>query len=442
MKTLFWLQIALIGGVLFLSAVVQPRAVLHLASAQGNVPLEFRAATLSLADVALGALALVTLLRLVAEGAYRRRFAGFAAQAVMGPGKWWMLLFLWMAATSLYALDGTLAAVDLVLIVLVFLLCLTLADLIRHEPASRAPTVIILIVSGILFSVIALGQALNRNPLGLWALGEVERAASDTSAFYRAPALTSHPNQLGGYLLVALAAVLVAIYNLRGTRWRLPLLLVGGLLLAGMVTTLSRSAALGLGVMGFSVLVSLWPNLPFALRRQVISISMIAIVVGSAWALGLLAADPVNIYERTFAPREFFFDQAWPVIQDHPVSGVGAGNLMLAVGPGADPTLELLLPVRNVYLYVLGESGLIGLVLFVMGCLSLLRRRNEANPYSLMFTSALLGACVIGFFDNYFWAVHPFRAYFFCLLGVCLGGVRVLRSNSPLVERPLAWVDG
>jgi O-antigen ligase len=426
-----WLQYFLISTTLILSALSAPRLLVYIASLQANIPLEFRGVMLSLSDFSVGALLLVTILRLGINSAYRERLSRFIGPLVQGNGKWWLLLVLWLAVGLFYALDGVMLRFAVLHLGLMVVLAAILADLFHNEPASRRIILIVMVFSGMSQAVIALLQALNRNPLGWWALGEIERFSYDTNSFYRAPGLTTHPNYLGGYLLVALAATCVLAMIYWHSRWRIPLVSAGIVLLAGMVTTLSRSAALGLLVAVLFLIFTQWKNLPARQRRLVMLSFGSVLLMGGILALIFLAVDPANIFRRTLAPREFFFEQSWPVIQDHPWLGVGAGNLMLAVGPREGLELVDLLPIHNVYLYIWGESGLPGMLLFIIAAFSLLRRPNVIVPYALYFKAAFIGVLVISLFDNYFWAIHPFRVYFFCLLGLCWATTQPTAASNP-----------
>ncbi|HUN10022.1 MAG TPA: O-antigen ligase family protein [Aggregatilineales bacterium] len=430
---LFRLQILLVAATLFLSGITGPRLTVYLASQQANIPLEFRGILLSLPDLTLIVLLLVTAARLVTEADYRARLLEFVQWAGRGAGKWWVLLLGWMLIGVLFALNGAVALYSSLHLGMALALALILGDLFLQHERIRLVVVGTLIAGGVFQAGIALLQAVNGNALGLGVLGEVEPATSAATSFYRAPGLTSSPNHLGGYLLIALAIGALTQYGFRNTRWRIPLIGIIGLLLAGIVTTLSRSTALGVLAWALSVLPFVWTSLPYIVRRNLISGAMLTILLGSAWATALLAADPTNIYQRTFAPRDFFFVETWPLIQENPILGVGAGNLMLEVGARTvDQTL--LQPVRNAWLYIWAESGLPGVLLFFMGCWALLRGRNRSSGYSLVFTGALLGICVIALFDHYFWAVHPLRVYFFGLVGLCLGSQLLPASDWSAVN--------
>jgi hypothetical protein len=417
----FILQLLLIAATFILSAFTGLRLEVYLASTQTNIPLEFRGILFYLPELTLIGLLLVTGLRLLVEPAYRVRLFQFGRWCALGPGKWWLLLLLWVLIGSLFALDGAVAWYTTLHLALTLAMAFLLSDLFLNQERTRMVIVVALLGGGLLQAGVALLQAINGHPLGWTVLGEAARLPTDPSPFYRATGLTGNPNHLGGYLLLPLVMIALANYGFRNSGWRFPLIAATGLILAGMVATLSRSTALGVFTWGLSVLPFVWTSLPYIVRRNLISGAMLAVLLGGAWATGLLAADPLNIYQRTFGPRNFFFEETWPVIQSSPLVGVGGGNLMLAVGPREGLEAPILRPVLNAYLFIWAEYGLPAVFLFFMGCWALLRGRNRSSGYSLVFTGAVLAFCVIALFDHYFWAVSPLRVYFFGLVGLCLG---------------------
>jgi O-antigen ligase len=147
-------------------------------------------------------------------------------------------------------------------------------------------------------------------------------------------------------------------------------------------------------------------------RRLIISGALAVSVIGAGLALVATRGDIVS---RFFMGREFFFDWSWAEIQASPVIGAGAGNLMFAISERGVNERDVL-PVHNVYLYVWGETGLIGMVLFVLGCGSVLGVISQ-RPERLIWGGALLGVCVTMLFDNYWWAILPYRVLFFWVIG-------------------------
>jgi O-antigen ligase len=95
---------------------------------------------------------------------------------------------------------------------------------------------------------------------------------------------------------------------------------------------------------------------------------------------------------------------------------------MLEVGRIWGMDIEHLLPVHNVYLYIWAELGLPGLALFLLGCFSILKRlRSRLSANMLLWLCCFLAICGVMIFDNYWWAVHPFRVVFLCVVGLWWG---------------------
>jgi O-antigen ligase len=91
-----------------------------------------------------------------------------------------------------------------------------------------------------------------------------------------------------------------------------------------------------------------------------------------------------------------------------------------------------LLPVHNVYLFIWAEQGLPGLALFVVGCgVILWRLRRTDQPEVLIWSACFLAICTVNLFDNYFWAVHPFRVVFFWVIGLWWAYAYPLAATEP-----------
>jgi O-antigen ligase len=401
----------------FISVISKPRLLLLEINNQTNIPIEFRALLVSLPDFFVIALLFITAIRLVMDDPYRQRLINSVSLIVRRfGGLWWLVLVLWMAVGLVWSREPALQRFDTIHALLLLLMALIVADLI-HEPDSRIflSGVWGLLVSAAIQSVVAVLQILSGGPLGWWSLGEIDRFSYETTAFYRAPGLSMHPNYLGGYLVVALfAAVLLARQNV--ARGKSPVLpgVIGVMCIIGIVATLSRSAMLS-ALVGFTPLVIIWLlNVNQRLRPYIIGGIGLAVVAAAVWGYLVLAG---NVQARIFSPREFFFDYSWEVVTQSPIIGVGAGNLMIAVGANRLDYVPHLLPVHNVYLYIWGELGLIGLALFLIGCFSILRRVRFTRDM-LIWGCCFAAICIIMLFDNYWWAVHPFRVIFFWVLGL------------------------
>jgi O-antigen ligase len=419
LATLQIISLALIG---FVSVISSPRQMLLEVLDQPNIPLDFRIVALSLPDFVVVVLLAVTVIRLLADSVYRERLLDTLGTVLLRLGGiFWALLAGWMALGMLWAGSAVMVRYSTLHLLCVLATALVLADLVRADEAPGGRAILYGLLAGACVqSVLAVLQVINNGPLGLWALGEISRFWYAPTNFYRAPGLSMHPNYLGGYQMIGLfASILLGVqFRREGRSLALPAL-AGVASAIGLIATLSRSALVGTGVGLLPLVLGVFVRVRGRARIVFMLGGTAALILAGIWLLIALRSD---IQTRIFAPREFFFDDSWAVIQGAPVLGVGAGNLMLEVGRMRADSSPNLLPVHNVYLYVWGEVGLPGVILFVAACGAILvRLRPRFGRDSRLWTLCLLAVCVVMLFDNYFWAVHPFRVLFFWVIGMGWG---------------------
>jgi len=413
------LQTVLLCVIIFVSVISSPRSMLLEISPQPNIPVEFRIIALSLPDYFVAALFVLTILRLLFDADYRGRLAATANWIFSSwGGRWWGGLALWMVIGTLWAGDSSILRFTTLHFILLLIMAVILADLARQR--RERVLLLVLILSGVVQSAVAVAQMVNSGPLGLWGLGEVDRFTYETTAFYRAPGLSMHPNYLGGYLMVALFACAVLIRQQLQEKKSVVLPVLAGFIIGvGMVMTLSRSAMLSTAV-GFAPIVALIMWSTARRNRWLMGVGLVVIIVTAAALIWIILSG--DLQARIFASREFFFTYSFEIIKQHPILGVGAGNLMLEVGRMWGMTIEHLLPVHNVYLYIWAELGLPGLALFLLACFSIIRHgRQRPMSDSLVWLCCFLAICVVMLFDNYWWAVHPFRVVFVWVIGLWWG---------------------
>lgn len=227
-----------------------------------------------------------------------------------------------------------------------------------------------------------------------------------------------HPNVLGGCTLLFLSGP-AALYltDQKHRPWALVLLVGGAALL---VLTFSRSVWLGLGVAGLVI----------ALRYRQFPLKRLA-ATGLATLTGLLVtavplqrliltragADSVGTETFSNAGRVWLMEQAFRLIRDHPITGVGVG-IFIVESALRTPYGYFVEPVHNVPLLIVAELGLPGALIGVgLGVLILLRVWRATQPRAILFSAMLLGLLCISFFDHYLWTLAPGRM----LLGLALG---------------------
>jgi O-antigen ligase len=258
------------------------------------------------------------------------------------------------------------------------------------------------------------------------------------------------------------AAVISCIYaNYRG---RLVYGLIATLLLAGVYSTLTRSA--WLGAFGALVLIAM----VYAPRGVRVFGLAVVILIGSFSALGLkeqlvrlkrdknlTAADA----EKSIQLRPLLVVVAWEMFQDHPLIGHGYGHYFEHNGPyHNDRSYQLPLEEartyaqHNVLLSVLVDTGLIGLSMFVTWIMMLVgiswRLARDVTPQQetrwigLLFLGAMTAYLCNGMFQDVM-IIPMVHMFLFFLAGVCvttyqrgLAGQRGQQTRPVQADQPVA----
>lgn len=255
--------------------------------------------------------------------------------------------------------------------------------------------------SGAMLGLIAL---LGAGPQALQGGGAV--------ATNRATGSFTHPNQLGGYMVLALPVTIVLVSEIRG--WlRIALLAAVAVEIAGLSLTLARGAILG-GAAASVVLLA-WPGY----RRVVLAglaVLMVVIVVNPGLVQThetqtiVTRLKTVGKFRETSGGRIRLWRATPRIIADHPLIGIGAGNF-----PTVSPDYGVLdagaVPfdhAHDVPLTIAVETGLVGLALFVWFGVSVARaglsalRRSDRTGFKLALAllAAYVGMAVVSVTDD------------------------------------------
>jgi O-antigen ligase len=197
---------------------------------------------------------------------------------------------------------------------------------------------------------------------------------------YRPNALTGDPNHLAVMLCIPLLTLLPVYLRLeRGHRLRVPLAVVLGFLFLVMLSTLSRSGLLGLGV-GLLVLA-----IPY--RRRLVSRALVvplgavtAVLVGVVWThrhyFEVLIKSRVQTGGRSESAHFGVYDFVPQVIHSHPLFGLGLNTFSVYYefvtgksnwGP------------HSFYVALIVETGLVGAVVFLLFLRYLFARLHAAR---------------------------------------------------------------
>lgn len=287
-------------------------------------------------------------------------------------------------------------------------------------------------------TLIALGEWIKQASLGLQLLGEwrfsvltpgIAKVLIGSQEFLRPYATFPHPNVLGGILAIVAACDLhFFLSNKTYTRLSLFYFLLFSL---SLFLTFSRSAWL---VYLILVVLVLGYNLRFKTKLRLF-------FKPERWLLILAIASPLIlvsplVWQRLYAlqtidqpsvERRWELNQAaLAMFRQRPLLGVGVNQFVpnlekyvLISGPG-----RFLQPVHNLYLLILTEHGILGLLVF-FGFLFLLfkpflfpacRVPRDGFPILLIW----LGIFIISFFDHYFWTLQAGQLFFWLSIGLTL----------------------
>ena len=283
--------------------------------------------------------------------------------------------------------------------------------------------------------------------------------------FFRAFGTFGQPNPFGGFMGIALPLGMMAAWAQLAVIWRRlrdsgrpplwPLLqfcawgLLSLTLVAALLASWSRGAWLGTVVAGLCMLIAL----PKRLRSGLALAALIASLTAATWSAGLLprsivlrlttAASElitvsdvrgVEITPSNYAviERLAHWQAAIRMAEDAPLFGVGLGNYEIVYD---DYRLvnweEPLGHAHNLYLNLLAETGVIGLIAYLAFWVIVFRMtwslRSQPDPFSRCIAVGLLGAwayvAVHSVFDNLY--VNNL----FLHIGVLLGVLAILHRR-------------
>ena len=278
----------------------------------------------------------------------------------------------------------------------------------------------------------------------------IELRGGGATATNRAQASFAHPAVLAFFLVLALPCAICL--SLADRAWlRLPMLVASGVMLAGLMLTLTRGAIIGAAV---SLAVLLW--LP---RFRLLAATLLAgmLIFGATNLTPLLSSPQASVVATRLStvtgseiqtnPRLRIYRGAPEMVIDHPLFGIGAGNFS-KVSPlyglrdlGGD-TFE---HAHDLPLTIAVETGLLGLVallVFLVGLgweatAILAWRRTPAFTLAMAPVAAIAGLLASSVTD-YPLRTNLIMALFMIQAGALIAFARAARGSRTAAERPMA----
>ena len=146
--------------------------------------------------------------------------------------------------------------------------------------------------------------------------------------------------------------------------------------------------------------------------------------------------------------RWAWWKESWSSFLDRPFEGTGAGSFVLVHRPRRSTSLDVTTEPHNVPLQFLGETGLVGFLLFggaaVAAALAIratLRRLDEDDGPAALALALALAAFLLWSVVDFDWDFVAVTGPTFFLVGVLLAAGRPSRLRRVPVRRPL-WATG
>lgn len=290
--------------------------------------------------------------------------------------------------------------------------------------------------------VIAIGQHLTRSSLGLEFFGAYSLTLAGLAALTRVGGTVGHPNALALYFDLVLPLGVALLFAPLRARTRLLLGVAVGLGLVGLALTLSRGGIVATAA-GSLLVLFLWLRQGVGFLRAVLA-STLAVAV----LLVLVLGTPTPL-ERRFLREEYpaafaripLIHVASNVIADRPLFGVGLNNYA-EVARRYDTTPQRIAswwnaPVHNQFLYIAAETGLVGLLFFLLFLSGVLRALWPAirAPDPFIAWTALGVAVGIGTFLAHLQIEFDSltrNGLFWFLSGLAVGLGRFARASAPM----------
>lgn len=348
-----------------------------------------------------------------------------------------VLLLVWLALSALWASSSKHVLADIwhwAALALLWLVLTTTLDSGRSLRLAAAA-----FIAGAIVSV---------------AIGVASGSLTDPETDARLEGAAGDPNFLAASLVPAIVMAGALIGGVRDPLLRGALVAAIPVLAAGLVMSQSRGGALA--AVG-TVLLAL---IAFRGRRwHVAAFALLAVGVSvAAFAATPAAWERITTMDAGGSGRSSLWTVAWRVTNDHPLAGVGLDNFTVVAGdyvrePGALTRVRRIAEdpqyVHNLYLHVLAENGIVGLVLylvFVAGCLRaawVAADRFAARgdrPMEALARAVFVGTCsmlISAFFlssmiDQRMWVLFALGP---ALLAAAGRGPVVRRDEAPLIHR-------
>lgn len=218
--------------------------------------------------------------------------------------------------------------------------------------------------------------------------------------YLRAQSTFSHPNSLAGFVLVSLVLVYFTKFPKKDLLLKKATLVLG---LISILLSFSQAVFLTLGVVCALVVINLYSRISF--RKNLLIIGLLLLVF--SLLLPTVSANLIKrgaVYQESIQLRLELAAFTKTLTRDNFLFGVGANNFIyeLSKNPPVVKSILFLQPVHNIFLLIISEGGVIGLIFYVT--ISFLIFIKNTNTQ--IFKYSLIAIFLTGFFDHYWLSLN------------------------------------
>lgn len=302
-------------------------------------------------------------------------------------------------------------------------------------------------------SLLSIAQFGKQGSLGLFFLGErtfdlstpgISQVTHDGTLFLRPYATFPHPNVLAAYITLSLTLIGGSFLFLEFRsieKWFV--ITTSALGALALFLTFSRAGWIA-GFLGLLFIFLSYFAKKMTGKLPKIKQILAIVTVGAFFGLGAFFLSPL-IFERFFSIttsdshsiilRAKLAQAAISMVKESPIFGVGPGNF-LPLLPSfwhISETIRFLQPTHNLFLLVLAELGVFGLLSFsfilIFSLLAIFKR--EASPFRLILLTLFGQIIFLAFFDHYFWTLQQGLLLFWLFLGLFFSFAFEKGTTSP-----------
>ena len=274
-------------------------------------------------------------------------------------------------------------------------------------------------------------------PANIW-LGEAFHSAlilgdsvlqTADGRFLRAYGTLPHPNILGGLLTAAILLLCGFIASNTEKRFkiqdlRFKIIAWGSLVLLifGLFFTFSRSGwlAAGIGIL-FGVLWTAFAGRLKSVMGIIFTVIICVAVLILIFPEAFLRFSVQNrLEEMSVSERVREYDDAQIIVRENSFVGIGLNQYVKEL-QNIYPSFPAwkIHPIHNIYLLIISELGIIGLLVFIIIIAWHLSFLNKHSlPLLIWSGAAAIGLLMIGLFDHYLWSLHFGLLLFWLIFGI------------------------